>query len=307
VLEEVPIVSMRLSEVKGVGVEVIRRDTTRRGGGWAYRREYRSSYRETISDAESIVDGTFIGQVEPGTEIVPVSVEEELARELDVALGDTLVWDVGGLPVTTYVSSLRSVDWERFQTNFFVLFPSGVLEEAPQFFVVLTRTAGDAEAGALQSALFAGYPNVSSIDLTLVLQVFDAIYSRISFVLRFMALFSLCTGLVVLVAAVTVSRVQRIEESVLLKTLGASRRQLMRIMVVEYLCLGAFATLTGLALALVGSGALAVFVFEAPFVPAVGPIALLAAIVTGATLLIGALNSRGIYARPPLEVLRAER
>jgi putative ABC transport system permease protein len=110
----------------------------------------------------------------------------------------------------------------------------------------------------------------------------------------------------VLVAAVTVSRFQRIEESVLLKTLGASRRQLIRIMLIEYLFLGFFATATGMLLALASSAGLAVFVFDTPFAPALGPIALVGLLITGLTLVIGLLNSRGIYARPPLEVLRAE-
>ncbi|MEZ4701714.1 MAG: FtsX-like permease family protein [Rhodothermales bacterium] len=307
IIEEVPIVTMRLSRLKGDDVDAIRRDSTRRGGSWALRREYRSSYRGQLSDAETLIEGDFVGRVGPEVSIVPISVERDLAQELNVTIGDTLVWDVQGLPITTYVSSLRTVDWQRFQTNFFVLFPEGVLEEAPQFYVTLTRTAGDAQSGALQSALFGRYPNVSSIDLTLVMNIFDTIYERIAFVLRFMALFSLFTGLIVLIAAVTVSRFQRIEESVLLKTLGASRRQLIRIMLIEYLFLGFFATATGMLLALAGSGALAVFVFDTPFVPALGPIVLVVLLITGLTLVIGLLNSRGIYARPPLEVLRAER
>ncbi len=307
VIEEVPIVTMRLARVKDVDVETTRRDTTRQRGGWALRREYRSSYRGALNDAETLEAGAFIGAVDPGVSIVPISVEQDLASELNVGLGDTLVWDVQGLPITTYVASLRSVDWQRFQTNFFVIFPEGVLEAAPQFFVMLTRTAGNVEAGSLTAALFNGYPNVSSIDLTLVLNIFDTIYERIAFVLRFMALFSLCTGMIVLVAAVTVSRFQRIEESVLLKTLGASRRQLIRIMLIEYLFLGFFATATGMLLALASSAALAIFVFDTPFVPSLGPIVLVGLFITGLTLVIGLLNSRGIYARPPLEVLRAER
>ena len=103
-----------------------------------------------------------------------------------------------------------------------------------------------------------------------------------------------------------VSRYQRIEESVLLKTLGASKKQVFKIMLIEYLFLGVLATATGLVLAYGGSWALAAFVFDTPFVAA--PLPLLAAlfVVTGLTMGIGLFNSRGIYARPPLEVLRAE-
>ena len=192
------------------------------------------------------------------------------------------------------------------RTNFFVVFPEGVLEEAPQMHVLMTRTGSDERAAALQRELVQTYPNVSAISLGLVLSVFDEIFGRVSFIVRFMALFSILTGLVVLAGAVLVSRYQRIEESVLLKTLGASRKQVLRIMTAEYLFLGIFATLTGLVLAYGASWGLARFVFETPLV--VAPLALGGAliVVTGLTLAIGLLNSRGIYARPPLEVLRAE-
>lgn len=236
-----------------------------------------------------------------------ISIEQDLAEEwLDITLGDTLVWDVQGVPVTTVVGSIRQVDWQRMQTNFYVVFPAGVLEEAPQIHVILTRTETDEAVARLQAAMIQAYPNVSSISLSLILSVFDEIFDRLNFVIRFMALFSVLTGLFVLAGAVMVSRYQRIEESVLLKTLGASQAQVFKIMLIEYLFLGVLATTTGLVLAYAGSWALAAFVFKTPFVAA--PLSLLAALflVTGLTVGIGLFNSRGIYARPPLEVLRAE-
>jgi putative ABC transport system permease protein len=105
---------------------------------------------------------------------------------------------------------------------------------------------------------------------------------------------------------VVVSRYQRAEESVLLKTLGASRRTVLKIMTVEYLFLGVFAALTGILLALVAAWSLSYFVFEGPFV--VAPWSLLVAfvVVVALTIGVGLFNSRGLYDRPPLDVLRAE-
>ncbi|RMH67151.1 MAG: FtsX-like permease family protein, partial [Bacteroidetes bacterium] len=305
VLDRVPIVTMRLQAVKGRTIAEMRADSTTRVS-WAHRREYRSSYRGALTDAERLVAGRFTGSVPPGTAVAPVSLEQEIARDLEVGLGDTLVWDVQGVPITTVVGSIREVDWRRLSTNFFAVFPEGVLEQAPQFFVVLARTKTAERAAAVQSAVVQAYPNVSSIDLSLVMGVFDAIFSRVSFAIRFMALFSILTGIIVLAGAVVVSRFQRISESVLLKTLGASRRQVYRIMLVEYLFLGVFATLTGVVLAVGGSWALAVFVFEAPFQLPLWPLLGTLVTVTGLTIGIGLLNSRGVYDRPPLEVLRAE-
>lgn len=304
-LDEVPIVTMRLQSVQGRSVEAMEQDSTV-DLSWAHRRTYRSTYRDELTEAETVIEGEFVGSVPEGTRVVPVSVEQEIAADLGVGIGDSLVFDVEGLPVQTVVASIREVDWQRLSTNFFVVFPEGVLEAAPQFHVVLTRAGSDEASARLQQAIVRQYPNVSAIDLSLVLTTFDALFSRIAFVIRFMALFSICTGLIVLVGAVVVSRSQRVEESVLLKTLGASRTQVVRIMLIEYLFLGFFATLTGLLLAVAAGWALAFFVFETTFVPAYLPMLAAVVVVTGVTVLVGMFSSRGVYDRPALEVLRAE-
>lgn len=310
VMAHEPIVTMRLQGVKGRTIEAIRRDSTTRAG-WAHEREYRVTYRDHLTESETIVEGEFVGEVEgdplQSDRAVPISVEAEIAREeLNVGIGDTLTFDVQGRLVTTYVSSLRRVDWQRIGTNYFVVFPEGVLERAPQMHVILSRTSSDEASARVQRRVVQDYPNVSAIDLSLILSTFQDLFGRLAYVVRFMALFSILTGLIVLAGAVVVSRYQRAEESVLLKTLGASRRTVFQIMTVEYLFLGVFAAATGILLALVAAWSLSYFVFEGPFV--VAPWALVAAfgVVTVLTISIGLWNSRGLYDRPPLEVLRTE-
>jgi putative ABC transport system permease protein len=172
--------------------------------------------------------------------------------------------------------------------------------------VVLSRSASDTASAAVQRRVVADYPNVSAIDLSLVLSTFKDIFGRLAYVIRFMALFSVVTGLIVLAGAVVVSRYQRAEESVLLKTLGASKRTVLLIMTVEYLFLGVFAAATGILLALAAAWSLSYFVFEGPFVVAPGALATAFGVVTALTIGIGLFNSRGLYDRPPLDVLRAE-
>lgn len=223
-----------------------------------------------------------------------------------MGIGDTLTFNVQGRPVTTYVSSLRQVDWQRFGTNYFVVFPEGVLEAAPQTHVVLARAESEAASARVQGEVVRAHPNVSAIDLSLLLSVFDELFGRLAYVIRFMALFSVVTGLLVLAGAVVVSRYQRAEETVLLKTLGASRRTVLQIMMVEYLFLGVFAAATGILLALVAAWSLSYFVFDGPFVAAPWALAGTFVTVVGLTIGIGLFNSRGLYDRPPLDVLRAE-
>ena len=172
--------------------------------------------------------------------------------------------------------------------------------------VVTTRVPSVEESARLQREMIRQFPNVSTIDLRLVLQTLDSILSKISFVVRFMAMFTVATGLLVLVGALLTGRYQRIQESVLLRTLGASRGQILKILLVEYLALGSLAALTGILLALAAAWALAQFVFHVRFAPQAAPLVIAALAVPGLTVLTGMLMSRGVLNQPPLAILRSE-
>ncbi len=304
VLQEAPIVTMRLRSIKGRAVGEIKNDSTQRVPKWALDREYRSTYRDQLVDSEQLTAGQWYTQIEADEAPIPVSVETGIAKNLGVDLGDELVFDVQGVPLKTRVASLREVDWRRLQPNFFVVFPPGALEEAPAFHVFVTRVESSDQSARLQREVVRQFPNVSTIDLTLVLQTVDSVVGKISFVIRFMALFTVGTGLLVLIGTILTGRFQRIQESILLRTLGASRGQILRILVVEYFALGTLAALAGVILAVAGSWALAHFVFKVNFT--VFPTPLLGAIlfVSFLTALTGMLMSRGICTHPPLEILR---
>ena len=146
--------------------------------------------------------------------------EQNFADRSGVKFGDTLTFNVQGSLIQTILGSLREVNWGGIQTNFLVVFPTGVLEDAPQFHVLLTRVPSQEVSAKFQQAMVKAYPNVSIIDLGLVLHVLDDLLSKIGFVIRFMAGFSIVTGIVVLISSVLISKYQRLQESVLLRTLG---------------------------------------------------------------------------------------
>jgi len=306
VRQEAPIVTMRISVLKGRPVEELSRERAPGRGGWALRREYRCTYRGRLAETERVVAGSFVGRVSPGTDVVPISVEQGLAKELQVQIGDEITFDVQGVPIRTRVGSLRAVEWQRMQANFFMVFPEGVLEAAPKFFVVATRVGSSAQSAVLQQAVVRAYPNVSAIDLGLVLQTLDAIFTKVALVVQFMALFVAMTGVIVMAGAVLTGRFQRVRENMLLRTLGATRRQVQRIMVAEYSVLGLLASGTGSLLAVGANWLLVHFVFETRFAPS--PLLLLVAVsaVTTVTVVTGLLASRGDCDHPPLEVLRQE-
>ncbi len=313
IVEEVPLVSMRIAALNGVPVDTLseRADSSFAGtdGGperWALRREYRSTYRAQTVDSETVVAGTFEGTAEADAAVVPVSLEAELALDLAIGVGDRITWDVSGAQIETQITSLREVDWARVSPNFFAVFPAGPLDEAPQTSILLVR-AGSPEASArLQSAAVEAFPNVSAVDVRLVLALIDRVLGRVAFVLRFMALFAVATGLVVLAGAVRVALAQRTREAVVLRTLGASRAQVRRILVAEYALLGVLAALTGGLLAVAGAWGLAHFAFRIPFAPDVSWLLWALLVVPLLTVAVGLAGSRGALRQPPLAVLRAE-
>ena len=269
-------------------------------------REYRSTYRAKLTGSERVVAGTFEGKVAPGVAVVPISVEEGLLRDLQIGLGDEIEWDVQGVPLRTKVTSVRAVEWRRLESNFFVVFPEGAIEAAPKTFVAALRTAKPEDSARIQREMVAAFPNVSAIDLALILQALDGIFSKVAFVIQFMALFTVLTGVIVLVGAVLNGRYQRVRETVLLRTLGATRRQLVQIQLVEYAILGVLAAVVGGALSIGGNALVAHFVFK--MTPATPPLLILGAVATAAavTVVTGLLTSRGVTDHPPLEILRQE-
>jgi putative ABC transport system permease protein len=306
ILQQVSIVTMRLAEVNGRSTEDILKDTTSTVPRWSFTREYRATYRDTLIESESISAGVWKGSVRSPDDTIFISLEERYAKAMKVKLGDQLTFDVQGAIIPTVVSSFRKIEWNRVQTNFLVVFPQGVLEEAPQFHVIATRTPSDSVSAQFQEALVNQFPNVSVIDLKLILSTLDEVLDKVSFVIHFMALFSIITGLLVLIGSVIISKYQRIQESVLLRTLGASRRQILVITSLEYFFLGSLAALTGILLSFACSWVLARFSFQTNFIPAVQPTLVIFGSISLLTVLIGLLNSRSILNRPPLEVLRNE-
>jgi len=306
ITESAPIVTMKIASVRGRTVEEIMHDRDNRVAEWALRREYRSTFRGSLSVTEKVTEGRFTGKAGLGKEPVPISVEEGLAHDMQLRLGDEVDWDVQGLPVRTIVGSIRTVEWRRLEPNFFVVFPEGVLEGAPKTYLAALHAASPAASANVQRAVVDAFPNVTAIDLELVVQTLDGIFSKVAFAIQFMALFTVATGLVVLAGAVLTGRNQRIRETVLLRTLGASRRQLALIQLVEYAVLGVQGAIVGALLAVAGNSLLARYVFHVDAAAPAGQIAAAVAIVSALAVATGFLAGRGVVDHPPLEILRQE-
>jgi putative ABC transport system permease protein len=300
------IVTMRLSSLKDRPVSEWLTNSTEDVPGWVLRREYRSTWRSNLVDSERLLRGTLSPRIDPGTTPVPVSVESGIAKDLGIDLGDRLTFDVQGVPLDCVVGSIREVEWRQVRPNFFVVFPDGALEAAPSMHILATSISNATESAILQREVVGEFPNVSVIDLTLVLSTVEGVVSKVALAIRFMTLFTIGTGIVVLAGAVVTGRWQRMQEAILLRTLGASQAQIRRILIAEYAGLGILAALTGSLLALGSGWALAHFLFKVPFHIQPSDLFLTLITVPLLTVIVGLAASRGISSHPPLEILRRE-
>lgn len=313
-VEASPLVTARIASINGRSADELRAlaDPEERPEGWAMRREYRNTYRERLGRAETLVSGRWWDDtpgrddgtpVEPG-DLPRLSLEVDVARSLRVDLGDTISWDVAGLEVSAVVTSLREVEWNRLEPNFFAVFEPGVLEAAPQNILMVARVPDVEERLRIQRDLVGRYPNVSALDFSRVQEAIESVLSRVRQAVAFLGGFSALAGLIVLTGSLATSRMQRLREGALLRTLGARRRQVLTVLFAEYLALGSIAAASGLLLAAIASGLLVPELFQLPFTLRWTPIAAIWLFVVAVTVVTGVLGSRDLLRRPPLPVLR---
>jgi putative ABC transport system permease protein len=302
ILETMPIVTMRIQSIRGVPMKELEKQATI--PKWVLQREYRASYRAQLGGTEKVVAGNWFAGAFDGKGPAPISLEKKIAQDLHLGVGDELVMDVQGIPITTRVANLREVDWSKMNLNFFMVFPPGVLESAPGSNVITTRMPAGASSGQLQRALVKKFPNVTAIDLGLILDTVRGILEKAARIISILAGFTVLAGLPILAATLLNGRDQRLRESVLLRTLGASSHQVRVILIVEYATLGVLSALTGVVLSVAASWALARFVFEAE--PWPDPQLLMAAFASAVALAVlgGLALSRGVTEHPPMAVLR---
>ena len=316
-IDETPIVPMRISSINGkpladllAAANRVRSDSARKANRgqrpaspWALRREFRSTFRDSLTESERIVAGHWFA-AHRADSLGEVSLDTSVAGGLGVHLNDTITWNVQGVLIPTVVTSYRQVKWQSFSPNFFAVFNPASLEKAPKQFVIQVRSRDVTSIAHLQRDVVAKFPGVSSLDLTLIQRTVTNVLGKVTMAVRFLALISLALGIPVLFSAVAATRRERLREGVLLKTLGATRKQIGRIMLSEYLLLGTLGALTGVVLSTAAGWALMHWIFRSPFVPAFGPVSLVAGAMISLAVAIGLLTGRDVFAETPMAALR---
>ncbi|MBJ21933.1 MAG: hypothetical protein CL933_21200 [Deltaproteobacteria bacterium] len=309
ITDQAPLISARLSAIDGVSRgDFLADEELSRELRWGLQREYRLTYSDTLRESEELVAGRWWapGEVKGESPPYPVSLERDLANSLGVRVGGRLRWRIQGVEVETRVASLRQVDWGRMATNFFVVFPSAALEQAPQSTVLLAHLAEEAARAEMQRDLVGRFPNVSALDATLILRSLDTMLVQIGIAIRLLSLFTLGTGIAILIAASIAARTERAREALLLRVLGASRPVLRRIVATEAVVLAGLAAAVGGLLSAIAAWAVVVFVFEMDFAPPILDLFGLASATFVVTALFGGIGGATGAAESPQAALRRE-
>ena len=260
-------------------------------------REFNLSYTKEAPGHNRITAGRWFADG-----AAELSIEEGIARTLDIKLGDELTFDIAGQQVRARATSLRKVNWDSMRANFFVIMPPALLADKPQSFITAFHLP-EARA-AFTTELVREYPNLTVVDTTAVFRQVQAVLDQVIAAVEFLFVFTLAAGVLVLYAALASSRDERVREAALLRALGASRQQLSRAQLAELVCLGGLAgLLAALGAAAIG-WALARFAFEFDYV--VTPWVFILGIGGGALCALagGWMGLRSVLRTPPLTSLR---
>jgi putative ABC transport system permease protein len=310
-----PLVRARLSALNGQPVKLEATsaaedqqerasDKEERRKNWYFTREYVLTFLDQIPKDNTLVEGAWWT---PGQRLTKpsVSVEEEAAKNLGLTVGSTMEFDIQGTTVEAEVSSIRKVEWGNFSTNFYMILSPGSLDDAPVTYVATVRVP-PVEEVPLQEAVVASFPNVTAINIGDVLDSFARILDHLSFAIRTVALFCVVAGALVLAAALAATRYRRLYESVILKTLGATRGVISWSFAAEYVILGMIAGSIGLTLGCALSWALLRYLFDLSWTlqPQILGLGFLITIML--TLSVGFASTYRILGQRPLIILRHE-
>jgi putative ABC transport system permease protein len=264
-------------------------------------REFNLSWAEKMQPDNVIVAGRWFAVSDAGKPLL--SVEEGIAKTLGLKLGDDLTYDIGGSRLTARIGSLRTVDWDSFRVNFFVITPPGVLERYPGSFV--TSLHLPASQSVVMDEIVKRFPNLLVIDVAAILAQVQRMMDQVVRAIEFVFLFSLAAGLLVLFAAVGSTHDERVFDAAVMRTLGAASAQLRAVQAAEFLLIGALAGL----LAAVGASAvgfvLAKQVLNVPY--SIDAWVWLVGLVAGAigVAIAGLLGTTKVLRTPPMQVFRA--
>ena len=259
-------------------------------------REFNLSHSAAAPEHNPVVAGRWVADEADG-----LSVEEGLAQQLGLKLGDTLHFDIGGQPRAARITSLRKVDWGSMRVNFFVIFPLAEMKDVPLTYISAFHAP---DTPGFDSQLSRDFPNITNVDVSASIAQVQRVLDQVIRAVEFLFGFTLVAGLVVLFAAITATREARSREFAIMRAMGAGSRLLGQVQRAELLGVGALAGALASVAAIVVGWLLARYAFEFAWAPS--PWVPLAGTAAGALLALAAgwWGLREVLRRPVLETLR---
>jgi putative ABC transport system permease protein len=301
----IPVLRARIVGVRGSEVNLENYEDVRGQRGLG--REFTITYRATLNANETLTGGTW-WEATPVSDGAEVSIEESLGRRFGIRIGDEMRFAVLGREITARVTSTREVDFrDPRMGGFMLVFRPGTFDTAPHSYIATVRGPEDTGVRSrMQSALVANYPNVSVIDLREVLATVKEIVDNVTMAVTVVGGLVLLSGTLILIGAVSMTKFRRVYEAAILKTLGANRGLIARMLLLEYGVLGAIAGTIGAIGANALSWAIARFALDLQWQPAVG-LTVIGIVATAVFVaLVGVIASLDVLRHKPLATLRAE-
>ena len=265
--------------------------------------QYTLTYRSTLAEGETLVQGTSL--LGAAQDVNAVSVLQETANARSIAVGDRLTFNVQGVPLEATVTSIRQQDAGSVQPFFGFVFAPAALSAAPQTIFTGVRVAPDAIA-ALQNRMVAQFPNITVIDVTATIAQFASVVRRITQVVRFFSAFSILAGLLIVISSVYATRLARVQEAAYYKVLGATGRWVTAVFALENTLLGLLSAVLALLMAQVAAWAMMTWLFELDYQFLPGASMAMVAITIVAVTLVGMAASIGILRSRPINFLRLQ-
>jgi len=264
-------------------------------------REFNLSSAAALRDDNKVTAGTFWNAQAP-SRTPQISVEEDFAESLGWKVGDRIAFDIAGQRFEAPITSLRSVEWESFRPNFFVIASPGALDDYPASYI--TAVSVPPANTRFTAGLVERFPNLSVIDVDAVLKQVRSTGDQVSKVVQVVFWFSLAAGVLVLLAAISASQDERLLEGGVMRVLGGSRRQLRLAQASEFAAIGLLSGLVAAIAASVLSGVVATRVFDLPWEANWSLAAVGGGLGMLAALAAGLFATRSVLDAPPSVTLR---
>lgn len=293
-----PVVRARISAVNDRPIDR-RAERARRRDNLA--RTFNLTYRETLLEDEKIIKGERLfrkGWTEP-----QVSIMDTVTEMHPMKIGDTIRFNIQGVPLTARVSSIRTRTTDSLKPFFYFVFEEKTLGAAPQTIFTALRVPAN-QVGPLQSRMVKAFPNISVIDLSATIQVFAGILQQLSVIVRGFSVLSMAAGILILVSAVFATRAERITESVYFKILGARKAFVAKVFVLETVIVSLLSAVLALGISQTGAFLVSRHYLDIAYHPFIWSCVLMVGAALLLVVAVGLLPARSILVKKPIAFLR---